>query len=232
MKWILPLLTASSVVSTSIVVAAAPQLNMNEEAPTLQYVYQEPRPIEQLDFVQQLETLAAEMEAAAIAKAEREAELRKLAAEVAAAERQRLVDEANYQKLLSAIEKTKSYVGKTWYVFAGSSPQGWDCSGLVRWTYLQVDIELPHSATDQLYSGVFVDEPKLGDIVTFSFNGTTAGHAGIYLSEDTMLHSGGKRGDKTGIKSISEFGKPYSKIFYTRVIGTEEPRFDISSVLW
>jgi cell wall-associated NlpC family hydrolase len=129
---------------------------------------------------------------------------------------------SNKEEVQTAVNKARQYVGKTWYVFAGSTPQGWDCSGLVKWTYEKIGIELHHSATAQMNSGEFVDEPKFGDIVAFKYLGhKSAYHVGIYLSPDKMLHSGGKRGDVTEVRSISKFAGDYSEVTYTRVVETK-----------
>jgi cell wall-associated NlpC family hydrolase len=97
----------------------------------------------------------------------------------------------NKTSLHNVVNQTKQYVGKTWYVFSGSTPNGWDCSGLVMWTYEKLGIELYHSATAQMRSGQIVKEPKFGDIVSFSYRGSmSAYHVGIYLGPDSMLHSG------------------------------------------
>lgn len=129
---------------------------------------------------------------------------------------------SNKKEVQNAVNKTKEYVGKTWYVFAGSTPQGWDCSGLVKWTFEKLGIELHHSATAQMNSGEFVDEPKFGDIVAFKYLGhKSAYHVGIYLSPDKMLHSGGNRGDVTEVRSISKFAGDYSEVTYTRVVETK-----------
>ena len=125
------------------------------------------------------------------------------------------------EQLTEAVLDTKQYVGKTWYVFSGSTPRGWDCSGLVMWTYSNLGIELEHSATAQMKSGEMVSEPKLGDIVSFSYHGSKkAYHVGIYIGPDTMLHSGGKKGDQTELQSISAFAGDYSTVQYTRLIKT------------
>ncbi len=119
------------------------------------------------------------------------------------------------------IRLLEKQIGKTWYVFSGSTPQGWDCSGMVRWFYQGLGVELIHRASVQKNSGVKVDEPKLGDIVAFGHNGDTAGHVGLYIAKDVMLHAGGKRGQKTSYRSISEFGKAYGEITYTRILNTK-----------
>jgi cell wall-associated NlpC family hydrolase len=127
----------------------------------------------------------------------------------------------NSSDLKVAIANTQQYVDKTWYVFSGSTPQGWDCSGLVAWTFAHMGFELYHSATAQMHTGKTVYVPKFGDIVGFAYHGSKAYyHVGIYISEDLMLHSGGKRGDKTELRAISSFGGNYSRVAYSRLIDT------------
>jgi cell wall-associated NlpC family hydrolase len=129
-------------------------------------------------------------------------------------------DTKNLNKALAA---TKKYVGKTWYALGGSTPDAWDCSGLVLWMYGHLDITLYHSASVQKESGTFVDTPKIGDIVAFTYPGASgAFHTAIYTGPDEMLHSGGKRGDKTEITSISRWSKSNGNavITYTRVVET------------
>jgi cell wall-associated NlpC family hydrolase len=129
----------------------------------------------------------------------------------------------NTEKINNVINELHNHVGKTWYVFSGSSPRGWDCSGLVRWTYSNIGIDLYHGATTQRNSGTIVAEPKVGDLVSFNYRGSRgAYHIGIYLSPDEMIHSGGKKGQRTEIISISEWAKDnnHSEVVYTRIIET------------
>lgn len=127
--------------------------------------------------------------------------------------------EVNTVKLNKVIEALTDRVGKTRYVFSGSTPKGWDCSGLVKWMYGELGVELEHSASKQKFAGEAVDQPKLGDIVVFLYNGrTSAYHVGIYLYPDTMIHSGGEPGDVTSIVSISKFAGKHSKVFYKRIL--------------
>jgi cell wall-associated NlpC family hydrolase len=127
----------------------------------------------------------------------------------------------NTKELKQAINLTSKNINKTWYVFSGSTPQGWDCSGLVKWAYGHLGFDLYHGATAQMQSGRRVVQPKFGDIVGFKYNGASMFyHVGIYISDDLMLHSGGKKGDRTELRSISDFGGSYSKIEYTRLVDT------------
>jgi cell wall-associated NlpC family hydrolase len=117
----------------------------------------------------------------------------------------------------------KNQIGVTRWVLGGSSPRAWDCSGLVTWTYGHLGIELRHSATTQRNSGTIVTEPKIGDLVSFNHRGwKNAYHIGIYLGPDQMIHSGGKPGDRTEIRSISDWAKVNgnSEVVYTRIIET------------
>jgi cell wall-associated NlpC family hydrolase len=70
-------------------------------------------------------------------------------------------------------------------------------------------------------SGHLVKHPKYGDIVGFKYPGASVYyHVGIYISDDTMLHSGGKRGDRTEFRSISNFAGNYSSVSYSRLVET------------
>ena len=119
-----------------------------------------------------------------------------------------------------AINKLSSHVGKTWYVFSGNTPSGWDCSGLTMWFYEQLDIELEHRATIQATGGKKVSTPKPGDIVAFHYeNSRKAYHVGIYIGNGKMIHSPAP-GKRTSIEDIEKFGGSYSDISYVRYIET------------
>jgi cell wall-associated NlpC family hydrolase len=127
------------------------------------------------------------------------------------------------ENMNKAVAATKNYIGKTWYVLTGSTPDGWDCSGLVLWTYAHLGVELYHSASVQKDSGTLVTEPKIGDIVAFTYKGSSrAFHTAIYTGPDEMLHSGGRKGDRTEITSISRWAKGNGnvEVTYTRIVET------------
>jgi cell wall-associated NlpC family hydrolase len=157
------------------------------------------------------------------AQAELEAEAAKVQAELEA-EIARLEEIARNTKTLNeALVLVKNQIGKTPWVFSGSSPRAWDCSGMVRWTYAHLGIDLEHRASIQRNSGEFVTEPKIGDLVSFNHaNYGSAYHIGIYVGPDQMLHAGGKPGDRTEIRSIKGWAKDNggSGIKYTRIVET------------
>jgi cell wall-associated NlpC family hydrolase len=127
----------------------------------------------------------------------------------------------NTELVNKMITKVSEYNQKTWYVFSGSTPSGWDCSGLVMWSYDQIGINLEHSATIQKHSGKTVKSPKVGDIVAFGWKDRSDfQHVGIYLGDGLMIHAGGGKGEKTETVNINKWGKHYTKITYTRLIDT------------
>jgi peptidoglycan DL-endopeptidase CwlO len=91
------------------------------------------------------------------------------------------------------------YLG-TPYVYGGSSPGGFDCSGFVMYVYSQIGVSLPHNAAAQYGYGTPVDRSQLqpGDLVFF--NGL--GHNGIYVGGGSFIHSP-HTGDVVKISSIS-----------------------------
>lgn len=128
---------------------------------------------------------------------------------------------SNTKKVNKVISQLKGRVHKTWYVFSGATPSGWDCSGLVMWTYEQLGVNLEHRASKQQSAGTKVKSPKAGDIVVFTYNGSkSAYHTAIYVGPDKMIHAGGGKGDSTSIVSISKFAGKYAKVTYRRILET------------
>jgi peptidoglycan DL-endopeptidase CwlO len=72
------------------------------------------------------------------------------------------------------------------YVWGGSGPNYFDCSGLVMWAYAQVGISLPHYTGWQWNAGVHVSRSQLqpGDIVFFFGD---ISHEGMYIGNNLMV---------------------------------------------
>jgi len=87
------------------------------------------------------------------------------------------------------------------YVWGGSSPSGFDCSGFVMYVYAQVGVSLPHYTGAQWGMGVPVSYGDLqpGDLVFFD----GLGHVGIYIGGGEFIHSP-HTGDVVRIDSLSE----------------------------
>lgn len=126
----------------------------------------------------------------------------------------------NTDLMNKAFVRLNKTVGKTWYVFSGATPNGWDCSGLTMWFYGELGINLEHRASAQQKAGKPTNSPILGDIVVFKYKGSkTAYHVGIYIGDGKMIHAP-REGQRTAIESIADFGGNYSKISYRRIVDT------------
>ncbi len=89
------------------------------------------------------------------------------------------------------VQLAKQYLG-TPYVYGGSSPSGFDCSGFTSYIYRQLGYTINRVAHDQLANGVPVSRNELmpGDIVMFKRPGNTyVHHVGIYAGDGMMIHS-------------------------------------------
>jgi cell wall-associated NlpC family hydrolase len=74
------------------------------------------------------------------------------------------------------------------YRWGGESPSsGFDCSGLVRWAYGRVGVDLPHNSYALYGEGrrVRADDMEPGDILFFE----GLGHVGLYLGGGRMVHA-------------------------------------------
>jgi cell wall-associated NlpC family hydrolase len=129
------------------------------------------------------------------------------------------IRDKNSAKIAKTLKSLKKHVGKTWYVFSGTTPSGWDCSGLVLWTYAQMNVELEHRASKQTNAGVRTKHPKPGDIVSFMYKGSkSAYHVGIYIGNGKMVHAP-KKGHLTRIDNAYSYAKNNnSKVVFTRVL--------------
>jgi cell wall-associated NlpC family hydrolase len=88
------------------------------------------------------------------------------------------------------------------YRWGGSSPSGFDCSGLVVYVFAQIGISLPHSTYALWNVGTPVSRDQLqpGDLVFF--NGL--GHMGIYIGGNQFIHAP-HTGDVVKISSMTGY---------------------------
>jgi cell wall-associated NlpC family hydrolase len=187
MKRSVIIITVSSLLALSgAAIAQEPRTSV--ELPTVQYSTL----LGQENAVSQIEQDANLASAKAEADALTTVRKSKLAAVY---EQQKVSNRAELESMVTAV---LDRVGKTRYVFSGSTPLGWDCSGLVTWAYGEMGVELPHSAAKQAKLGAEVEKPQVGDIIVFG-NSTGYFHSSVYVGDGLIVHSGFKPGRYTEV---------------------------------
>jgi cell wall-associated NlpC family hydrolase len=76
------------------------------------------------------------------------------------------------------------------YVFGGTSPSGFDCSGYTQHVFAMVGIKIPRTADVQYYAGRRIKNGmRAGDLVFFQTYEPGPSHVGIYLGDGKFVHS-------------------------------------------
>jgi peptidoglycan DL-endopeptidase CwlO len=78
-----------------------------------------------------------------------------------------------------------------YYVYGGTTPAGFDCSGYTQYVFAKVGMTLPRTAEEQRQATTPVTNPQPGDLVFF---GSPAHHVGIYAGNGKMWDS-----EQTGV---------------------------------
>jgi len=88
----------------------------------------------------------------------------------------------------SVVAFAESFVGKVPYVWGGSSPAGFDCSGFTMYVYSNFGVSLPHNAAAQqaCTTPVPSGQEQPGDLVFF---GSPAYHVGLYVGGGSMVNA-------------------------------------------
>lgn len=109
------------------------------------------------------------------------------------------------------LNKAVNAVVGTPYKWGGTTVQGFDCSGFIRYVFNQFETKLPRTSRSQAKVGTKVDKDDLrpGDLVFFNTNGIGISHAGIYIGEGKFAHSSSSRGVSISKLSDSYYEKRY-----------------------
>lgn len=111
-------------------------------------------------------------------------------------------------KAQAVIDEAKKYIGVS-YLWGGSTPAGFDCSGLVNYVFNKVGVSVPRTVATLWVAEKPVSAPNPGDLVFFDINQTgTATHVGIYTGDNKFIHAG-----STGV-TISDMTLTYWKTRY------------------
>ena len=109
------------------------------------------------------------------------------------------------------IANAKKHLG-TPYVWGGTTPKGFDCSGLTQYVFKQSGISLPRTTTEQVKMGTYVSKSNLrpGDLV-FLQNTYRQGvsHVGIYIGDGQIIHASSSKGVVISKLSSSYYTQHY-----------------------
>ncbi|MFI6312404.1 C40 family peptidase [Nocardia fusca] len=85
-----------------------------------------------------------------------------------------------------AVSAARSKLGAP-YVFGGTGPNAFDCSGLVQWAYQQAGVQVPRTSWSQLSAGtpVPLDQLRVGDVISYS----GGGHSALYAGDGQVIHA-------------------------------------------
>lgn len=111
----------------------------------------------------------------------------------------------------SLVRNARKHLG-TPYVYGGTRPGGFDCSGFTGYLYAKKGVSLHRSAADQLSDGIIVPREgmQVGDLVFFRETGSRklATHVGLYVGNNQIIHAGSK-----GISYATLSGEYYGEYF-------------------
>lgn len=109
------------------------------------------------------------------------------------------------------VANAKKLLG-TPYLWGGSTPDGFDCSGFVQYVMKQSGITLPRTTLEQVTVGTAISKSALqpGDLVFLQNTYRTGvSHVGIYIGDGKMIHASSSKGVTISDLSSSYYTKHY-----------------------
>ena len=107
----------------------------------------------------------------------------------------------------SILSIAASFAG-IYYIYGGTTPAGFDCSGYTQYVFAKVGINLPRTSEAQQQAATAVSNPQPGDLVFF---GSPAYHVGIYAGNGMMWassHTGSAISLQAVYSSSATYGRP------------------------
>lgn len=108
-----------------------------------------------------------------------------------------------------AVTQARRYLGVP-YLWGGTTPSGFDCSGLVQYAYASIGISIPRTSRTQYRIGGYIPPNRLdllqpGDLVFFGHDGDPSKihHVGMYIGDGQMIHAP-QTGDVVRVASLIE----------------------------
>lgn len=93
----------------------------------------------------------------------------------------------------NVIEEARNHLGSP-YVWGGTSPSGFDCSGFIQFVYNQNNKTIPRTVNEIWNFASPVNSPAIGDLVFFETYQAGPSHLGIYLGNGDFIHAGSSTG--------------------------------------
>jgi cell wall-associated NlpC family hydrolase len=91
------------------------------------------------------------------------------------------------------------------YRYGGNSRRGFDCSGLVQYSHVQVGVSVPRTTAEQWRQGRPVPATRLqpGDLLFFTIGPEKSRHVGIYEGRESFIHapSSGKQVSRASLRN-------------------------------
>jgi cell wall-associated NlpC family hydrolase len=87
----------------------------------------------------------------------------------------------------AAVAAARSALGKP-YIWGANGPSGFDCSGLMQWSYAQAGVSLPRTSQAQRYAGhrIPLSQARPGDLVVYR---SDASHVAMYMGNGQVIHA-------------------------------------------
>ncbi|MFB9465003.1 C40 family peptidase [Streptomyces cinereospinus] len=87
----------------------------------------------------------------------------------------------------AAVAAARSALGRP-YIWGAAGPTGFDCSGLMQWSYAQAGVALPRTSQGQRAAGrqVPLSQARPGDLITYR---SDASHVAMYMGDGQVVHA-------------------------------------------
>ncbi|MDL4839728.1 NlpC/P60 family protein [Aquibacillus rhizosphaerae] len=106
------------------------------------------------------------------------------------------------------ITNAKELVG-TPYVWGGTSPSGFDCSGFIQYVFQSLGINVPRTVSDIWNMTKPVENLSIGDFVFYETYKAGPSHMGIYVGNGEFIHAGESRGVEVSSMDNSYWSEKY-----------------------